>query len=152
MLRSVRITTLSWEKDNVDLAFTTRSDKHSTKQNAFDWYSDNAINYGFPYTPMAHALLYRNLKERAINDYTRNKKGDGLYNRVVSFTGVRRAESRRRSNRDLVYRSGARITVNAIVDFTNRERDLYLSHFLPWYSNPYYATVGNSGDCQLSLF
>lgn len=112
----------------------------------FDWYADNVLDYGFGYTPNHHTVYYRQLKEKAIYTHLRHTK-KAHYDRVLYLTGVRRAESANRRNRPLVIRHGSRVTCNPIAFFSDDEAMAYHKKNLSWYENPYYKTVGSSGDC-----
>lgn len=96
----------------------------------WDWYEENVLDYGFAYTPSQHSIYYRMLKERAIDKAVRENKRKRK-DRVVFVTGVRRAESARRARTPYHYRRGARVTLNAICEFTREQRDAYLRALLP---------------------
>lgn len=108
------------------------------------WYEQNVMDYGFGYTPNQHVIYYRMLKERAIHSHIAKHPKK---TRIMYLTGVRRDESIKRQNTpiSMVYRR--RITVNPLVNFTGAVIDRYLSTVAKWWNNPYYDTVGSSGDC-----
>lgn len=110
------------------------------------WFAENTKKQGFGYTPSLHTLYYRSLKERAIEAALRENK-EGRYSRVLFLTGVRRAESAKRKNRDFIWRKGSRVSVNMIAHFSDEDRDNYHKALLPFYDNPFYDLYGSSGDC-----
>lgn len=86
-----------------------------------DWYVQNVREYGYAYTPNQHVIYYRMLKERAIDDCIRQCK-TRYHQRIGFITGVRRQESARRSKTPLVYQRRARVTINAIAEFTEGDK------------------------------
>jgi 3'-phosphoadenosine 5'-phosphosulfate sulfotransferase (PAPS reductase)/FAD synthetase len=112
----------------------------------WDWYKTNVMEYGFGYTPMQHAVYYRMLKERAIQTHIQQHK-QHRFDRIMYLTGVRRHESPKRMKSPLYTRKGARVTVNPIAKLDNEYSRRYHCLYLGWYSNPYYESVGSSGDC-----
>lgn len=111
----------------------------------WEWYAQNVRSYGFGYTPGAHVYYYRKLKQQAIQNHLQAVKSSHR-ERVVYLTGVRRAESVARSDKPYVLRHGSRVTVNMIAHWSN-DLTLRTVASMGHYHNPYYDTVGNSGDC-----
>jgi len=97
-----------------------------------DWYIDNVSHYGFAYTPNQHSIYYRSLKERAIDDSIRSVKTK-YHQRILTVTGVRRAESYKRSQTPILYhKRGARVTLNLIADYNDTDKNVILSN-VHWY-------------------
>lgn len=113
----------------------------------YDWYRDNVREYGFGYTPGHHVVYYRMLKAHCIQQHLKSVKRHRR-DRVLYVTGVRRAESAKRATAKYILRHGSRVTVNAILDWSNLAKRNYLMAMCKWWSNEYYSTLGNSGDCQ----
>lgn len=91
-----------------------------------DWWEKNVAAYGYAYTPSQHVIYYRSLKERAIDKSVKSKKTK-YHQKIVSVTGVRRAESQKRAETPIVYHSqSARVTLNIIADISEEERDAVL--------------------------
>lgn len=111
-----------------------------------EWYTEQVLTYGFPYARSHHVNIYRYLKQSAIETNVRENK-EGYYSRVIHLTGVRRDESAARSQRKIMYRKGARVGLNPIVDWLDEDVDLYIKTLLPDYDNPFYELYGSSGDC-----
>lgn len=112
----------------------------------WEWYEEDVMRYGFSYTPGQHTIYYRMLKERAIYRHLKASKR-GRRDRIVYLTGVRRSESAKRAKTPVSYRDGSRITVNPILHWSERDVERYLRFVADWWSSPFYATVGASGDC-----
>lgn len=112
-----------------------------------DFYYENCREFGFPYTKEMHwQIMYRNLKERAIDALRRAHK-DARNDRCMLITGMRRAESRQRASTPEWLEDGAALWVSPLVDWTDRQVYEYrvARGFEP---NPFYETVGGSGDCE----
>lgn len=112
----------------------------------FQWYADNATGYGFGYTKAFHSMFYyRMLKERTIAKILRHYKKH-RYDRIMFVSGVYRAESIDRMNAPEVERHGAAVWVSPVVHWQKPQLEYYRQlHNLP--DNPFYNTVGGSGDC-----
>lgn len=108
----------------------------------FERYAKNVLTHGFPYTPSNHAIIYRLLKERAINKCVRKYKRSRL-DRVVFVTGVRKDESHKRRNTPYKHKSGARVTLNIICEFTGDDVGQYLTVLLPGHQRKHH-----SQDCH----
>lgn len=77
-------------------------------------------DHGFP-GPRQHRIAYVRLKERALDDLVRNHKSHRL-DRIMLVTGVRRQESSRRMGTSVpVSRSGAKVWVAPIIDYSKSE-------------------------------
>lgn len=116
-------------------------------KHAENWYIESAGNFGFGYTPATHTVYYRMLKQDAIQKHIRETKRHH-HDRIVYITGVRRAESVRRSKTETEIRHGCRVTLNAIAHWSDALKSEYLDRYCTWWRNTYYDVVGNSGDCQ----
>lgn len=111
-----------------------------------NWYAQDCLAHGFPYTRSMHSLHYRMLKERAIREVKAHFKHD-KHDRIMFITGIRRAESAARANTPEYELRGVEVWANPIVHWTGEQSARYRAeHDLP--SNPFYDTVGGSGDCQ----
>lgn len=106
---------------------------------------------GFP-GPAQHGRTYTRLKERLLERLLRDTKdGHPRSARVLALSGVRRAESARRSNRRPMTRRGSLVFVNPLIEWTDREmsdyrerHDLRLSEVA--------ALLHRSGECQCGAF
>lgn len=112
-----------------------------------EFYYDNTREFGFPYTkPMHGTVIYRNLKERTFDAVRRAHKVSAR-DRCMLVTGMRRDESVDRANTPEWVEDGAALWVSPLVNWT--KRDIYeyrvVHNFEP---NPFYETVGGSGDCE----
>lgn len=115
----------------------------------WEWYRQHAVTHGFGYTPMAHSIYYRRLKERAVMTHLRETKLSN-FDKIIHFTGIRRVESFARMKRDVVSVNGSRVTVNPILEYDNQYANRYHKIWLDWYDNPRYKLGKNSGvgdDC-----
>lgn len=112
-----------------------------------EFYFENTLEYGFPYTREMHwKIMYRNLKERTL-DAVRAAHKTKRTDRCMLITGMRRSESEQRANTPKVLEDGAGLWVSPLVEWTDVDVMEYrVSHsFTP---NPFYETVGGSGDCE----
>lgn len=106
---------------------------------------------GFP-GPAQHGRAYNRLKERPLRKMLRDlKRGHHRNARVLALSGIRQAESRRRSNRKPITRDGSLVFVNPLIEWTNEEmadyrtkHDLRLSEVA--------ALLHRSGECQCGSF
>lgn len=111
-----------------------------------DWYEEDTKRVGFPYTRAAHGIQFIMLKERAINRCHQHYKKH-WHDRVMFVTGIRRAESRQRANAPEVERRKTAVWVNPLLYWTDEQITAYRTQYeMP--VNPFYDTVGGSGDCQ----
>jgi 3'-phosphoadenosine 5'-phosphosulfate sulfotransferase (PAPS reductase)/FAD synthetase len=101
---------------------------------------------GFP-GPAQHGRAYNRLKERMIEKLLRETKvGHPRSARVLSLTGIRRAESKRRAKREPITRTGSMVFCNPLIDWTNADmRDYRAEHDLP--ESPVAALLHMSGEC-----
>lgn len=80
---------------------------------------------GFP-GPGQHGRTYTRLKERLLEKLLRETKiGQHRYSRVLCLSGIRRAESKRRTNREEITRRGSMVFANPLIDWTNAEMQEY---------------------------
>ena len=112
-----------------------------------DWYIKNVREYGFGYTPSAHSVYYRSLKERAIRTTIRDFKTHH-HDRIMFLTGVRRLESIKRRDTPLIRRSGSRVTVNPIAEFDDRDKGLFIPS---WWSGEQTIDCMCNWHCKYTL-
>ena len=111
---------------------------------------------GFP-GPAQHNRCYNRLKERQIERLVRETKHDHPDNdrfaRVLLLTGIRRAESARRSGRKAIDRKGSQLWVNPLIDWTARDmwdyRDLHMQD-APM--SDVAALLHRSGECNCGAY
>jgi 3'-phosphoadenosine 5'-phosphosulfate sulfotransferase (PAPS reductase)/FAD synthetase len=118
---------------------------HPEPQNGWTWYAQDVIKHGFGYTPSAHSLYYRILKERTLRRIRRAYRN--LYGgRVMFVTGVFRDESSQRAAVPEYDRRGSEVWVNPLAYWRKADVTRYrIDNELP--QNPFYKTTGGSGDC-----
>jgi 3'-phosphoadenosine 5'-phosphosulfate sulfotransferase (PAPS reductase)/FAD synthetase len=108
---------------------------------------------GFP-GPAMHTRSYKALKERQIKALLRESKvGHSRRARVLFLTGIRRAESRRRSKREPINRLAgtAAVFVNPLIDWTGQDMRRYRSeHGIP--ESNAAALMHRSGECNCGAF
>lgn len=111
------------------------------------------IPHGFP-GPGAHGRAYNRLKERQIMTLLRTSKvGHPRTARVLFLSGIRRAESRRRSKREAINRLPGKSAVfaNPLIDWTGEQMRAYRrEHDLP--ESPAAALLHRSGECNCGAF
>lgn len=111
------------------------------------------VPYGFP-GPGAHGRAYNRLKERQIMVLLRESKvGHPRCARVLVLSGIRRAESRRRSKRETINRPQGKsaVFVNPLIDWTGEDmRGYRREHDLP--ESPAAALLHRSGECNCGAF
>lgn len=111
------------------------------------------VPHGFP-GPGAHGRAYNRLKERQIMALLRESKhGHPRRSRVVFLSGIRRAESRRRSKREAINRMPGKsaVFVNPLIDWTGKDMRSYRrQHDLP--ESPAAALLHRSGECNCGAF
>ena len=116
-----------------------------------DWNGRKWDVLGFP-GPAQHPRAYNRLKERCLDQLLRETKvGHPRTARVLALSGIRQAESTRRSKRPATNRKGSLVFVNPLIEWTNdemaeyRERhDLRLSDVA--------ALLHRSGECNCGCF
>lgn len=106
--------------------------------------------YGCPRTKSGHYnLAYTRLKDRSFAELLRRYK-NSLHDKVLILSGIRQVESAERQKKsEAVSRYGHSnlIFANPILTWTDEDLTHYrIAHNLP--ENPFYNTVGGSGDCQ----
>lgn len=106
---------------------------------------------GFP-GPAQHGRAYTRLKERQIEALVRDaKNGHARSVRVLLLTGVRRAESARRSKRMPITRRGGSVFVNPLIDWMDREMAEYrATHEFP--QSDVVALLHRSGECNCGAY
>lgn len=107
--------------------------------------------HGFP-GPGQHGTAYTRLKERQIEAVLRDAKvGHPRSARVLFLTGVRRAESARRSSRGPITERYAAIFCNPLIDWTDEEMRTYRARFA-FPPNDVSALLHRSGECNCGAF
>jgi 3'-phosphoadenosine 5'-phosphosulfate sulfotransferase (PAPS reductase)/FAD synthetase len=108
---------------------------------------------GFPGGPQSHKRFYYYLKRRSIDRVVRDYKthyGD----RIGLVTGIRKAESARRMAGHFakkVYREGAKLWLNPILDWTEADKNAYMKEErLP--RSPVVDILHRSGECLCGAF
>jgi 3'-phosphoadenosine 5'-phosphosulfate sulfotransferase (PAPS reductase)/FAD synthetase len=106
---------------------------------------------GFP-SASHHGSAYYRLKERPLRRLMRDaKQGHPRSARVLCLTGLRRAESARRSSRPAINRRYAMIFANPLIDWTGGDVDRYhREHELP--QSDVAALLHRSGECNCGCF
>jgi 3'-phosphoadenosine 5'-phosphosulfate sulfotransferase (PAPS reductase)/FAD synthetase len=108
---------------------------------------------GFP-GPAMHSRTYRALKENQIRTLLRESKvGHSRRSRVLFLTGVRRAESRRRSQREPIDRLGgtSAVFVNPLLNWRDDDMLAYRrTHSIP--ESDASALMHRSGECNCGAF
>lgn len=118
-------------------------------------YEELVTRWGFPGpTRQSHQIMYRRLKERALNravTYTMKSKPLAREN-VLLVTGVRKSESKiRMGYTDPVQKDKSKIWCNAIFYWTKEMcEDYMLTHSLP--RNPVKDKICISGECLCGAF
>ncbi len=111
------------------------------------------VPHGFP-GPGAHGRAYNRLKERQIMALLRESKaGHPRSSRVLFLSGIRRAESRRRSKREAINRLPGKsaVFVNPLIDWTGGDMLAYRrEHQIP--ESTAAALLHRSGECQCGAF
>lgn len=105
---------------------------------------------GFP-GPMQHTRCYVNLKERAISRMLKEVKGDDRKARVLALTGIRRAESARRSQREDITKRGSLVFCNPLIDWTGRDMLTYRTQN-ELIESDVAALLHRSGECNCGAF
>ncbi len=111
------------------------------------------VPHGFP-GPGAHGRAYNRLKERQIMTLLRESKQEYPRSaRVLFLSGIRRAESRRRSKREPINRLAhtSAVFVSPLIDWTGEEmRGYRAEHSIP--ESPAAALLHRSGECNCGAF
>lgn len=111
------------------------------------------VPHGFP-GPGAHGRAYNRLKERQIMTLLReSKQGHPRSARVLLLSGIRRAESRRRSKREAINRLArtSAVFVNPLINWTGEQMRRYRAeHQIP--ESPAAALLHRSGECNCGAF
>jgi 3'-phosphoadenosine 5'-phosphosulfate sulfotransferase (PAPS reductase)/FAD synthetase len=109
--------------------------------------------HGFP-GPASHGTSYWRLKGRALEQLLREtKQGHPRSARVLFLSGVRRAESHRRAQRNAIERAPCKAAVfaNPLIDWTGEEMRRYRAeHRMP--ESPAAALLHRSGECNCGAF
>jgi 3'-phosphoadenosine 5'-phosphosulfate sulfotransferase (PAPS reductase)/FAD synthetase len=107
--------------------------------------------HGFP-GPGMHGKAYTRLKERQIEELVRRaKRGAHRQASVLLLSGVRRAESRRRSKRMPLTEHGSAKYVNPLIDWSALDMRAYRQqHGLP--ESQVANVLHRSGECQCGAF
>lgn len=115
-------------------------------------YDDWVMKHGFPGPPQ-HAILYVNLKERALERLARDFKAKGKHKRLMYITGARSQESERRMGN--VHPEpeihGRTVWVNPIHDWTKLDTT-NLIEYVKAKRNPVVDLIHKSGECLCGAF
>lgn len=108
---------------------------------------------GFP-GPKQHTIAYHRLKDRLVQKLIKDTKSElnaKKTNNIMFLTGLRRAESVRRKNREPIDKKGSAVFVNPLIDWENKEVDNYVKdNNFP--ISDVYALLHRSGECQCGAF
>jgi 3'-phosphoadenosine 5'-phosphosulfate sulfotransferase (PAPS reductase)/FAD synthetase len=118
-------------------------------------YKDIVQKYGFPGpTPIAHGIMYRRLKERALRRFISHeiKSKPQARENVILISGVRKAESKiRMGYKDAVKKEGSKIWTAPCFGFQKSDIENYLKdHNIK--RNIVKDTIGISGECLCGCF
>ncbi|MCP5016914.1 MAG: phosphoadenosine phosphosulfate reductase family protein [Ketobacter sp.] len=117
-------------------------------EEGFNEYKGWVEAHGQPYTKLMHSRAYRRLKDTAFATLLKKYK-KGWRDKVLFLSGIRADESPERSQYNPVNRRGKSNAIFANPIFYWTKQDIFnyrMAHELP--INPFYETVGGSGDCQ----
>lgn len=107
--------------------------------------------HGFP-GPGQHGKAYTRLKERQIDALLRDTKSSARRNDTVLFlTGVRRAESARRSTREPITKVRAKVFCNPLLHWSNEQMRVYRER-VGFPVNEVAALLHRSGECNCGAF
>lgn len=113
-------------------------------------YREMVVAHGFP-GPASHWVMFRHLKERGMREVRRQFIDRPRAQRVIFLSGIRRAESSRRSERDDFHREGSIIWVSPLIHWTNAEMASYRAAFnVP--RNEVADLIHMSGECLCGAF
>lgn len=113
-------------------------------------YEDICKKHGMP-GPGAHLYCYTRLKERCIQQLTREHKTH-LHDRIVLSTGVRRSESVRRMGHVMqIKREGVRVWVAPIIDWSDDDKNAFMIQ-RKLIRNPVVDAINMSGECLCGAF
>lgn len=118
---------LANEASKHTLAIAEAQGWHIFKTSARDAYLRQVLKYGFP-GPPSHTYMYIELKEKPIQKMY-SKLDGSKKNRVVFATGIRRAESQRRSAAPEYAQVARRRWVSPIINFTLADVYAYIEAF-----------------------
>lgn len=111
------------------------------------------LPHGFP-GPGSHGRAYNRLKERQLMRLlAQSKQGHPRRARVLFLSGIRRAESRRRANREAISRLPGKSAVFAspLINWTGQQMRAYRAkHQIP--ESPAAALLHRSGECNCGAF
>jgi 3'-phosphoadenosine 5'-phosphosulfate sulfotransferase (PAPS reductase)/FAD synthetase len=113
-------------------------------------YEALVLKHGFP-GPGAHALMYRNLKERCVRQLIRDHK-TAYHQSILLVTGARRQESSRRMGRvQAIQKIRAQVWMSLIHDWSKADVLAYVqNHSLP--RNPVVDVLHHSCECLCGAF
>jgi len=114
----------------------------------YQQFLDLVGHHGCPYSRQGHTNTYRRLKERGIEATLKSLKTNRR-DRVLFITGVRRAESVARSDAEEYSQKGhSSAWFASPILYWSDEDSLKYRMEKDFPTNPFYETVGGSGDCQ----
>lgn len=133
---------------NVALKFDWEFEIYDNESGFFEFVEWVKLN-GCPYSKLGHKRAYARLKDRGINGILKKYKGH-WHDKILFLSGIRQAESQdRKKLTEPVQRRGQSnaIFANPLFYWSDRDcLDYRIENELP--ENPFYETVGGSGDCQ----
>lgn len=118
----------------------------------WEQYVEFIRHHGHPFSRQGHTYAYWRLKDRAFADMLRDHKREWRgrkkrNDRIMFVTGIRRDESPERKDAAYIQKRKSDVWVNAIADWSADDILAYrIENEIP--ENPFYETVGGSGDCQ----
>lgn len=113
-------------------------------------YREMVVAHGFP-GPASHWVMFRHLKERGMRQVQRDFIDHPRRQRVIFLSGIRRAESARRSERDDFHREGSIVWVAPLINWTNEDMNAYRAHFVVP-RNEVADLIHMSGECLCGAF
>lgn len=113
-------------------------------------YEKIVCEHGFP-GPAHHFKMFNFLKERGMRQVRKALVSNGRKQRVVFVSGIRNAESARRSTRPKYSRDGSMQYIAPLIDWTNEDLNRYRElHNVP--HNEVADMIHMSGECLCGAF
>jgi 3'-phosphoadenosine 5'-phosphosulfate sulfotransferase (PAPS reductase)/FAD synthetase len=138
-----------WRNYVSDYAWEQRWDLSIAEPTNPDWYEQWVTEHGFPHTKQIHTMLFQKLKEDAYLAFMKQIK-PSWFERTLFISGIRAEESEEREGFEPVNqppRGGTAVFANPIFYWSMTDRTRYMiENGLPM-DNPFYGTLGGSGDC-----
>lgn len=123
--------------------------------NKKDWYENLVAKFGFPGpTKLSHQIMYRSLKERALNQFVTYSCKSSVFARenVLLLTGVRAEESKiRMGYTETTVKDKSKVWCNPIFYWSEDECNSYMAaNNIP--RNPVKDKICISGECLCGAF